>query len=63
MTAGQPQVIMGNLFSRACRPGPNQFFLGGPGSGSPMHFHNDAVSFDTHYFGERVDGDTSTYNS
>ena len=44
----QPAVTLGQKFSSACRPGVTQFYLGGPGSGSPVHWHNDAVNYAVH---------------
>ena len=45
LIAGEPTVTLGQKFSSACRPGVTQFYVGGPGSGSPVHWHNDAVNY------------------
>ena len=45
LVVGEPEVTLGEKFSRACRPGITQLYIGGPGSGSPVHWHNDAVNY------------------
>lgn len=45
LIVGEPTVTLGQKFSGACRPGVTQLYLGGPGSGSPVHWHNDAINY------------------
>eukprot|EP01043_Picozoa_sp_COSAG02_P039278 COSAG02_NODE_3090_length_7388_cov_7.725614_9_plen_225_part_00 len=45
LIVGEPTVTLGQKFSSACRPGVTQLYVGGPGSGSPVHWHNDAVNY------------------
>ena len=45
LIVGEPTVTLGQKFSSACRPGVTQVYIGGPSSGSPVHWHNDAVNY------------------
>jgi hypothetical protein len=38
-------VVSGSVVLQAVHPGVFQFYLGGAGSGSPTHWHNDAINY------------------
>ena len=43
-----PTVLAGKRLQTATRPGKFQLYVGPAGSGSPVHWHNDAVNYAVH---------------